>query len=97
MGKLRQTWIRFTGLISWRNPNRQALLMSKFAATERGSSYDMLCALEKTQYPELRQKYLHHALDEARHARLFLERVRKASSRATAARRKFSRAALWSG
>ena len=35
----------------------------------------MLCALEKTQYPELRQKYLHHALDEARHARLFRERA----------------------
>ena len=75
MGKLRQIWIRITGLFSWRNPNRQALLMSKFAATERGSSYDMLCALEQTQYPELRQKYLHHALDEARHARLFRERA----------------------
>lgn len=75
MGTLRQTWIRLTGLISWRSPNRQALLMSKFAATERGSSYDMLCALENTQYPELRQKYLHHALDEARHARLFRARA----------------------
>jgi hypothetical protein len=49
--------------------------MSKFAATEQGSSYDMLCALENTQYPELRQKYLHHALDEARHARLFRGRA----------------------
>jgi hypothetical protein len=75
MGRLRQSWIRLTGLISWRNPNSQARLMSKFAATEQGSSYDMLSALENTQYPELRQKYLHHALDEARHARIFRRRA----------------------
>ena len=75
MGKLRQLWIGFTGLLSWSSAKRQARLMSKFAATERGSSYDMLAALEKTQYRELRLKYLHHALDEARHARLFRERA----------------------
>jgi len=75
MGKFRQFWIRSAGLIAWRKPQRQARLMSKFAATERGSSYDMLSALEKTDYPELRQKYLHHALDEARHARLFRSRA----------------------
>ena len=75
MGQLRQFWIRSAGLIAWRKTQRQARLMSRFAATERGSSYDMLCALENTEYPELRQKYLHHALDEARHARLFRERA----------------------
>ena len=75
MGKVRQMWIRCTGLFSWRTPQKQARLMSKFAETERGSSYDMLNAIEKTKYPALRQKYLHHALDEARHARLFRERA----------------------
>ena len=44
MGTLRQTWIRLTGLISWRNPNRQALLMSKFAATEE-ALHMICCAL----------------------------------------------------
>ena len=75
MGTLRQQWIRLTGFISWTTPQKQAILMSKFAATERGSSYDMLSALEQTDRRELRSKYLHHALDEARHARLFRERA----------------------
>jgi len=75
MGKMRQWWIGLAGIISWRSTKRQALLMSKFAATERGSSYDMLAAIEQTQYREMRQKYLHHALDEARHARIFRKRA----------------------
>ena len=75
MGRIRQLWIRYAGLFSWRNPQSQASLMSKFAATEQGSSYDMLSAIEHTQYRELRQKYLHHAIDEARHARLFRSRA----------------------
>ena len=75
MGTLRQYWIRLTGFISWTSPQKQAVLMSKFAATERGSSYDMLSALAQTKRRELRAKYLHHALDEARHARLFRTRA----------------------
>ena len=75
MGTIRQMWIRCTGMVSWRKASHQAYLMSKFAATEQGSSYDMLSAIENTQYPELKHKYLHHAIDEARHARLFRSRA----------------------
>ena len=75
MGWLRQRWIQFSGLISWRRVRGRANLMSKFAATERGSAYDMLAAVESTDRREMRRKYLEHALDEAKHARIFRKRA----------------------
>jgi rubrerythrin len=42
-----------------------------FAATEAGSALDMLKAAELCPDPKLRRLFLRHALDEARHARLF--------------------------
>jgi hypothetical protein len=75
MGWLRQRWIQLTGFYSWSRDKGRANLMSKFAATERGSAYDMLSAIESTERREMRRKYLEHALDEARHARLFRKRA----------------------
>ena len=75
MGWFRQRWIQATGVISWRNDRGRANLMSKFAATERGSAYDMLAAIESTSRREMRRKYLEHALDEAKHSRIFRSRA----------------------
>ena len=75
MGKLRQYWIKVSSLVSWRRVARRADLISRFAATERGSAYDMLAAIEATERREMRRKYLEHALDEARHARIFRQRA----------------------
>jgi rubrerythrin len=75
MGWLRQRWIQLSGQISWRRARGRANLMSKFAATELGSAYDMLAAAEITNRREMRRKYLEHALDEARHARIFRSRA----------------------
>ena len=75
MGWLRQRWIQLTGIVSWSRDKGRANLMSKFAATERGSAYDMLSAIESTERREMRRKYLEHALDEARHARIFRSRA----------------------
>ncbi len=75
MGWIRQRWIQLSGLISWRRDSGRANLMSKFAATELGSAYDMLAAAETTERREMRRKYLEHALDEAKHARIFRKRA----------------------
>jgi hypothetical protein len=51
--------------------------MTAFSQAERGSAYDMVAAVELTERRELRLTYLHHALDEARHARFFRARVQE--------------------
>jgi hypothetical protein len=75
MGRLRTIWLTVVSEISWRIPNRQALFLAQFSQAERGSAYDMLAAAELTETRNLRRKYLEHALDEARHSRIFRERA----------------------
>ena len=75
MGRLRTIWLTVVSEISWRIPNRQALFLAQFSQAERGSAYDMLAAAELTETRSLRRKYLEHALDEARHSRIFRERA----------------------
>lgn len=57
----------------WRRPARMATKLAEFGATEEGSALDMLAAAEQATDPRLRRLYFRHALDEARHARLFRE------------------------
>ena len=71
----RRLWLRLVSSVVWRLPGRPARLLASFAQAERGSSYDMLEAAERTEDPKLRIKYLRHSLDEARHARLFRNRA----------------------
>ncbi len=76
MGMLRQTWIGLVSELSWRLPGWPVRLLTGFSQAERGSCYDMLAAVEQTERRELRLKYFRHAMDESRHAGLFLGRAR---------------------
>ena len=59
--------------IIWRSPAKMAAKLEGFAATESGSALDMFKAAELTDDPRLRRLFFRHALDEARHARMFHE------------------------
>jgi len=58
----------------WRNPQRRAKKLLRFADTEASGGQDLSRAAELTEDALLRQLYLRHALDEFRHARLFRDR-----------------------
>ncbi len=75
MGILRKIWLSCVSEVVWRHPRRPAQLLAEFSQAERGSCYDMLAAAELTTRRDLRRKYLEHALDEARHARIFRRRA----------------------
>ena len=59
----------------WRNPQRRAKKLLRFADTEASGGQDLSRAAELTEDALLRQLYLRHALDEFRHARLFRDRA----------------------
>lgn len=77
MGWPRQAWIGFWGQFAWRLPGGPQRLLTSFSQAERGSFYDMLAAAEQTERRELRRLYIEHALDESRHAGLFIGRVQE--------------------
>ena len=60
---------------AWRGDARTARKLAGFAATEAGSALDMLRAAELEPDARLRRLFFRHALDEARHARMFGERA----------------------
>lgn len=62
---------RLSAPLVWRRPRNMARKLAEFGATEAGSALDMLRASELCPDPRLRRIFLRHALDEARHARLF--------------------------
>jgi len=76
MGWFRQKWIGLASELAWRLPGRPIKMLTGFSQAERGSLYDMLAAVEQTTRRDLRLKYFRHAMDEARHAGVFLERAR---------------------
>jgi hypothetical protein len=59
----------------WGGRRRVARKLAGFAATEAGSSLDMLKAAELVSDAGLRRLFFRHALDEARHARLFADQA----------------------
>jgi hypothetical protein len=71
------TWL--IGLVAplvWRSDEKIADKLDGFAATEAGSALDMLKAAELVDDPALRRLFFRHAMDEARHARMFRDAAR---------------------
>jgi len=60
----------------WSDPNRRALKLGGFSATEADSGRDMAQAAESTSDPVLRRLYIRHALDEQKHSVWFASRAR---------------------
>jgi len=75
MGMLRKTWLKLVSPLAWARSGAEHRFLASFSETERGSSVDMLAAAELTTRRDLRAKYFIHALDEARHSRLFARRA----------------------
>jgi hypothetical protein len=68
---------RLTAPLVARNRFGAARMLERFARAELGSSLVMRWAAAETPSHERRAAYLLHALDEERHARLFLRRARQ--------------------
>jgi len=81
-----QLMLRMLAPFVWRSADKVASKLEGFAATEAGSALDMLKAAELTDDPKLRWLFFRHAMDEARHARMFREAARALApdARATA-------------
>lgn len=65
---------RVLGAIAWRIPGNAARKLASFADAERSSMVDLQQAAGATGSVERAGRYLRHASDEARHARLFARR-----------------------
>jgi hypothetical protein len=65
---------RLTNAIVWRSPQRVARMLFSFANAQAASLVDLMIAARLTPSRARRTLYLRHALDEARHARLFTAR-----------------------
>jgi len=76
MGTPRKTWLKLVSPLAWARAGAERRFLASFSETERGSSVDMLAAAELTNRRDLRAKYFIHALDEARHSRLFARRAK---------------------
>ena len=68
--------LRVLAPVVWRSAEKVASKLEGFAATEAGSALDMLKAAELTEDPKLRWLFFRHAMDEARHARMFRDASR---------------------
>lgn len=66
---------RLTRPFRWRNPRSTARMLLDFAKAERSSWYDMMEAANVTTEPSRKAQYLAHAVDEARHAKMFTLRA----------------------
>ena len=74
---LRPLLARLVSGFVWRSPRRAARMLFSFAHAEASSRLDLAQAARLTASDERRALYLRHALDEARHAQLFLLRARE--------------------
>lgn len=61
--------------LRWRNPRSTARMLLAFARAERSSFYDMMEAANSTADVTRKAQYLAHAVDEARHAKMFTLRA----------------------
>jgi hypothetical protein len=75
MAILRASAARVLNRVVWRWPGHDARMLHAFACAEEGSRVDLLLAARRTRSPARRALYLRHALDEARHARMFGRRA----------------------
>lgn len=60
----------------WADPRRRARKLLEFAEVEANGGRDLVRASERTTDPVLRERFLAHARDEARHAAMFRARGR---------------------
>lgn len=84
---LRVRLVRWVSPLVWRLPGHAARKLHAFAGAEHGSMLELRAAARLSSSPERQALYLHHALDEARHAALF-------ERRSTALRQSAGRASL---
>jgi rubrerythrin len=75
---------RTIGLASWAFPVRTSRRLARFALAEEGSMVDLRIAARLTPSPERAAKYLEHAADEERHARMFRAHAHEWAERARA-------------
>lgn len=61
--------------LRWRKPRSTARMLLAFARAERSSFYDMMEAANATADLPRKAQYLAHAVDEARHAKMFTLRA----------------------
>jgi rubrerythrin len=73
------SFVRLVAPLVWKGDERIAEKLLDFAATEAGSALDMFAAAELTTDRKLRRLFFRHALDEARHSRMFSEAARALS------------------
>lgn len=66
---------RLTKPFRWRNPRSTARMLLDFAKAERSSFYDMMEAANVTADLKRKAQYVSHAVDEARHAKMFTLRA----------------------
>ena len=59
----------------WRSPRATARMLLEFAKAERSSFFDMMEAANGTADPARKAQYVAHAVDEARHAKMFTLRA----------------------
>jgi rubrerythrin len=76
--------VRLFAPLVWRGRRAIARKLLGFAATEAGSALDMLDAAERVEDPRLRKLFFRHALDEAKHARMFTQAARHLTTDARA-------------
>lgn len=80
------TWLaRTIGLASWASPLRTSRRLARFALAEEGSMIDLRVAARLTPSAARAARYLAHAADEERHARMFGSHARDWAERAGAA------------
>lgn len=61
--------------LRWRSPRSTSRMLLAFARAERSSFYDMMEAANATAHLARKAQYLAHAVDEARHAKMFTLRA----------------------
>ncbi len=68
-------WVRLTRPLRWRSAKGTARMLLAFARAERSSFYDMMEAANASADLARKAQYVAHAVDEARHAKMFTLRA----------------------
>ena len=68
---------RLTSPWAWRSPRQKARRFCAFAQAEESSKLDLLLAANLTPNFDMKAAFIGHALDETRHARMFMQRAQE--------------------
>ena len=72
---MRLLFARLLRPFRWRSPHATARMLLAFSKAERSSFFDMMEAANASPDPARKAQYVAHAVDEARHAKMFLARA----------------------